>query len=213
MNKLFRIGVAVLCLSILTACAPPGKMRRAEIGQPLSDQYLQIVSVKPDLVEVDAAGRTVRAAAPDGFCIPVDSIQTSKAAVFLVMGACGGNGGPDAGVVSLSITSGPMPGGLDELERFLNSETGLRGLGYGGDLEDLFLLGISRDEGALIALVQDRSEFGPAFADETICRAFMELNGRMAVLTILTPRTAPRSEAELQETIRTIMAGLARENA
>lgn len=205
----FFIGMLTL---LLVACAPPGNSRRADIGGPLSADYLQIVSVEPGLVEVDSAGRTVRAVAPDGFCIPVNSIQTSSDAVFLVMGECGGGGAPN-GVISLSISNTPMTGGIDQLERFVTSPAGVVGLGYGGDAEDVSLLNVSRDRGALITMVEDRSEFGPAFAGDTICRTFLELNGRLAVLTILTDRNNGPAEADLRTLASRMAAELMRENS
>jgi hypothetical protein len=203
-----KLGLMVVLL--LAACAPAGKSRQVRIGDPLSDGYLQIVSVAPTLVEVDASGNIVKAAAPDGFCIPIDSIQTSPAAVFLVMDDCAG--AAEGGAVSLSISNGPMTGGLDLMEQFLTSPPALIGLGYGGEQEDLSLIGISRHQGALIALIEDRSEFGPAFAGDMIGRAFLELNGRMTVLTILTRRDAPPSEAQLRSRIAGMVTELTRLN-
>lgn len=198
----------------LVACAPQGQATRVKLDRPITENYLQVVSADQDLVEVDAAGQLVRASAPSGMCIPVDSIQTSPASVFMMMRDC--NAGDDkkvGGVISISISNGPLPGDLHAVEAFMATNPGLVGLGYGGDLDDVTLLNLNRDDSAVYAVVEDRSEFGPAFAGDVICRAFVELNGRMAVISMLSLRDDPRDPNELRTMLEAIVSELSAENA
>lgn len=208
----------------LAACAPQTNSKRAPLDRPLSENYLQIVSASDELVEIDSGGRIVRAAAPEGLCISADSVQTGPDAVFLIMGDCLYNQGPSVdadenedfgelgGVLSISVSNGPLGSDFATLERFFASGEGLAGLGHGGDAKDVSLIETRRENGALIALVEDRSAAGPAFAGDVICRAFMELNGRMTVVSLIGLRDDPRSVEMLRDQIGKIVRALRAEN-
>ncbi|MEM7544643.1 MAG: hypothetical protein AAF367_03835 [Pseudomonadota bacterium] len=197
---------------VTAACTPPGNARRAGLDGPLRDEYVQIVSVDRRGVEVDASGQIVRALAPDGMCIPTDSVQTSPLSVFLLMRDCSEGVERFGGVLSLSISNGPTPGGLDGLAAFMTTEAGLLSLGHGGDLEDMTLIDVRTEKGAVFAVVEDRSEFGPAFAGDTICRAFVELNGRMTVVSLLSLREAPQSADVLRDRLGEVVEALHQSN-
>lgn len=206
-----QVGLAAL-LATLVACAPepePGAPDISRLQQPLSADYLQIVSVAPDLVEVDAAGNVVRVSPPYGLCIPLDSIQTGPDSVFMIFAAC-----PDApqaglgGVLSVSVSRMPLAGGLPALARFFDSPQGVVGLGYGGDGADVSMVETVSGPRALYAVVEDRSEFGPAFAGDLICRAFTEIDGRMTVVTLISRRGERQEPAEMRAKLGEIVAAL-----
>lgn len=211
--RAFKIIGAAAISAALTSCAPQGGAKVASLDRPLSAEYVQIVSASTSLVEIDASGALVRAEAPKGFCIPRDSIQTSREAVFLLIGECGSSSEEVAGVLSVSVSNGPLSTDLPSLERFLRTDVGIVGLGYGGDREDLMLIDVRLDGEALIALVEDRSEFGPAFAGDVIGRAFTELNGRMAVITLLSRRNNPRDPEIVRRDLSKIVRSLRATNA
>lgn len=202
-------------LLLLAACAPPsgpGGTDFARLSRPLTPGYVQIVSAAPRLVEVDAGGRVIRAKAPEGLCIPLDGVQTMRDSAFLLFSAC--PGAPEApGVPSLSISGAPASMDLPALERFLATEAGTIGLGYGGGAEDVTLLSLEREGAALIAVAEDRSEFGPAFAGDLILRAFVEVNGRLVVATMLSRRERPAEPAEMRAALLGLVAALAEASA
>ena len=205
-----RLLTAIALAAFVAGCAPQTSSKIASLDRPIRPDYLQLVSVSDRLVEVDSAGRIVRAAAPKGLCISTDSIQTFGDSVFMVVEGCGDK---LAGVVSISVSNQPFSGDFSQLECLLQTRAGRISLGYGGDAGDIELIGLRRQDGALYAMVQDMSEFGPAFAGDEICRVFTELNGRMAVVSILSRRAAPVSADELAAEISALVQALKAANA
>ena len=101
-----------------------------------------------------------------------------------------------------------MGADLASMENYFRSEKGRVDLGYGGDGEDISLLGVERVDGALYAVLEDASEFGPAFAGDEICRAFTEVNGRMVMVTSLSRRNAPPKPGALRAELESVVAAL-----
>lgn len=205
-----KLLTPIALAAFVAGCAPQTSSKIASLDRPIRPDYLQLVTVSDQLVEVDSAGRIVRAAAPKGLCISTDSIQTLGDSVFMVIEGCGDK---LAGVVSISISNQPFNGDFAQLKGLLQTRSGRVGLGYGGDAGDIELLDLRQQDGALYAMVQDLSEFGPAFAGDEICRAFTELNGRMAVVTILSRRSDPVSADALSAEISALVKALQAANA
>lgn len=212
-KRLSQIAFSLGLCAVIAACAPPTSSKRDPFGQPARADYLQLVAVSDQLVEVDSAGRKIKAAAPDGLCIPIDSIQTFRDSVFMVVDGCQGAKSPLAGVVSINITNGPLAADLTSLEAHFRTVSGQVGLGYGGDEEDVSLVDLTRTDDRLYATVIDMSEFGPAFAGDEICRVFMELNGRMVVVSMMSRRAEPKSPQELRADISAIAEALRKANS
>lgn len=212
-----RTGWAAALILAIAACKPmpgPGAPDASRLDKPLSDDYLQVVSVAPELVEIDAAGRLVRATPPAGLCIPRDSVQTGPDMAFLIFSRCpGAPEGDLAGVLSLSIAKKPLSGDFPTLERFFQTEPGLVGLGYGGDATDVSLVRTKIGPRALYVVVEDRSEFGPAFAGDLICRTFTEIKGRMVILTLISRRGDERDPAAMRARLGEAVAALHAGNA
>lgn len=210
-NSAGRAALFAACVLGLVSCAPepePGAPDISHLTKPLSADYLQIVSAAPDLVEVDSGGRVVRAVPPPGLCIPLDSIQTAPAAVFMIYNECPGAEAALSGVLSLSISKEPLAMKFPTLERFFKTRAGRVGLGYGGSADEISLIEIHAGPHALYAVVEDKSEFGPAFAGDLICRAFTEINGRMVVLTLISRRSDPAEGAAMQARLSRVVAAL-----
>lgn len=207
-----RHFLTAIVAASLAGCAPPSGTKRDAISRPLRDDYLQLVQVTDSLVEVDSAGRTVRAEAPDGHCIPADSIQTLGDSVFMLIEGCAGRRSDFLGVVSVSIANKPMRANPAALETIFRTPAGTVQLGYGGAAEDVRLLEISHDDTGVYATIEDASEFGPAFAGDRLCRAFMELNGRMVVATIISRRDHPQEPGELRADMERLVETLRRAN-
>ncbi|WP_340110529.1 hypothetical protein [Pikeienuella sp. HZG-20] len=213
-RAMWRAAQAALILA-LAACAPgsgPGVPDASRLARPLSDDYLQVVSVAPDLVEIDAAGRLVRATPPDGLCIPRDSVQTSPEMAFLIFSRCPGATPADlGGVLSVSVSKTPLSSDFATLQRFFRTQAGLVGLGYGGDAADVSMVEMEVGPRALYVVVEDRSEFGPAFAGDLICRTFTEIQGRMVVMTLISRRDEEHEpsamRARLAEAVAALHAG------
>lgn len=219
LKRILALGAFV---ALTTSCAPPGAGANGgqngaqnggagRIGGTLSSEYVQIVSVSRSLVEVESSGRLVKAAAPDGDCIPVDSIQTQRRTAFLLIHDCAG--AAPIGVVSLSISAAPLTLPPDDLARFLKSDAARAGLGFGGGEAGVSVIDVEVADGVVIAMVEDKGGFGPAFAGEVICRAFMELNGRMVVATLTSLGDAPRPAEEMRAELERFVGALRAANA
>lgn len=217
MSDSIRLALVAGICAILAACVPQqqqGAPGVAKIDEPISKDYLQIVSVAPELVEIDAGGRKVRAAAPEGLCIVKDSIQTNPETVFMIFSACPGR--PESrqeGVLSLSISKTPLASDFATLNQFFKTPDGLVGLGYGGGAGDVTLVDSFQGPGALYTVVEDRSEFGPAFAGDLISRAFTEINGRMTVLTLMSRRNETPEASAMRARLQDVVAALQAHNA
>ncbi|MEL7462466.1 MAG: hypothetical protein AAFN79_00245 [Pseudomonadota bacterium] len=212
-KKMARFAMVAGLSGAVSACAPQTASKRDPFASPSRADYVQLTSVSSELVEVDSAGRTVRAAAPAGLCISSDTIQTFRNSVFMVIDGCAGARSPLAGVVSVNIANGPLTLGLAEMEAHFRSPPGTVGLGYGGDAEDVSLIDIERTGYGVYATVADVSEFGPAFAGDDICRVFLELNGRMVVVTMTSRRAEPKSAEDMRADVKAIVAALRAANA
>ena len=208
-----KLAMAALICAGLAGCAPQGAAKRDPFNSPLRKDYVQLITISDRLVEVDSAGKKVRVSAPEGLCIPTQSIQTFRDSVFMVVDGCRGALSPFGGVVSINVANGPLAADLAAMEAHFRTVEGQVGLGYGGDEEDVSLIDLSRADGALYALVQDMSEFGPAFAGDEICRVFMELNGRMVVATLMSRRNEGKSAEELRAEAAKIVTALRKANA
>lgn len=200
---------------LLAGCAPPGPEPAApdiaRLGRPLSGEYLQLRSVSPRLVEIDASGRIVKAAAP-GRCIPIDSIRTGPHAVFLLLAECPGAApGPGDGVFSLSVSGSGLPLAPPALEAFLRSPEGLAELGHGGP--GARLLSLDTAEGATVAVVEHESGAAPPFGGPLIARAFVEINGRLTIATLMNRRGATEPAEALRARLAALVAGLRAANA
>lgn len=200
-------GLALTGALALAACAPQTSPDAFDPSRPLSKGYVQIVSAGPRLVEVEATGRRLRAPAPEGLCIPLESVQTARGAAFFLLADCPG-AAPTPGVLTVSIGGDPAPVDLAALERRLGTEAGIVGLGYGGYPGEVSLLALERGPGVLFAVVEDRSEFGPAFAGDLIVRAFAEVNGRLVIATLLSRRDEPAEAAAMQARLAALVAAL-----
>ncbi len=206
---------AVAAALLVAGCAPiepePGAPDISRLQKPLSGEYLQLVSVGPRLVEIDAAGRRVKAAAT-GRCIPLDSIRTSRASVFLILAECPGAAPEeDAGLLSVSVSPVGLPMSGPALVRFLRSPEGLAALGHGEGAAKLVLAADAPE--ATYAVVEDRGPHGPSFAGPLIARAFTEINGRMVVATLLSLRDSQDDPERLRARLADLVARLRAENA
>ena len=131
-----KLAMAALICAGLAGCAPQGAAKRDPFNSPLRKDYVQLITISDRLVEVDSAGKKVRVSAPEGLCIPTQSIQTFRDSVFMVVDGCRGALSPFGGVVSINVANGPLAADLAAMEAHFRTVEGQVGLGYGGDEED-----------------------------------------------------------------------------
>jgi hypothetical protein len=154
----------------------------------------------PSRATVNVAGGPVIVAAPSGFCIDRSTLNVTDAGAFALMGDCrqlgSGAGGLDRSPVGAALTASISAGGLAgegddpasslaELAEFVQTPDGRALLGRSGRPDRVRILATRAEGDVLYVLVEDRGPQPIAGIDRTFWRAILELNGRMAVLSVL----------------------------
>lgn len=149
----------------------------------------------PDSVTLPVAGRSVTVAGPPGFCIDAQSTTTGAPGAFVLLADCALLGGtpidtpPVGAVLTASVASAPAGEGdaptltLVRLARYLETPTGRALLGRSG--EGVRVLA-SRNRGEVLYLfVEDRGPQPVAGIDPRFWRAFLDIEDRLVVLSLL----------------------------
>lgn len=219
--RLSRAGraalVAVSLLAGLTGCDASfrGFSGRDAEWQRQHGAFL-VVDAEPKRAVVSADGNQVVVEPAAGFCLATDSIETSERSIFILIGDCVLDGPGDAvspaaldsptmpGIVTVSISGDPgfsRSGGSDrdltDLESFLETKDGRALLGRGGNGTEVKVLDTRRIGHVLYVLVDDDDgDAAPVLAPE-FWRAFVELNDRLAVVTVSGFRQRPMNENDM----------------
>jgi hypothetical protein len=178
-----------------------------------------VVSASPERAVVSARGQPVAVEPPPGFCLAEESIETSDRSAVVLIGDCvleGGAGvmpGADGalnlpmampGIITVSISGDPgfaargaSASDLSELEGYLATPEGRALLGRGGDGSEVSVVETRRDGRILYVLVEDRAAQPVPLLAPRFWRAFIELNDRLAVVTVSGFRDVPMDEAEM----------------
>lgn len=216
MLDLFMKTGAVVLITALSACVPPPQPVAnggLEAGPAPKIAAPKIVSFAPNLLEVDIDGAAVKAVPPRGVCISPDSVQTFPRAVFAVYEECAGSRARKlGGDLSLSISNAPMEEDLKAMGAFFETDAGLAGLGFNGSSKGVSLVETAMDKNAIYAVVEDRSQSGPAFAGDLICRAFTGINGRMVVVSLVSRKGQGLNAGEMQKQVQEIVTALQKAN-
>ncbi|MCL5775396.1 hypothetical protein M1105_00090 [Limibaculum sp. FT325] len=202
---LLLTGVALA----LSGCLQAGEsLVSDELERVRAIRDFGVVASAPERVVFAARGRRIVVEPAPGSCIARDSIEVSRSLAFLVVSDCvieqAAALTPDdadaveialpasfPGVITVSISGAPMDdtegGGeaaAEKLRAFLESPEGRGQLGRSAD-PTMIEVAESRVVGdTLYVLVKDRSgDASPLLAPE-FWRAFVELNGRMTLVTI-----------------------------
>lgn len=195
-----RAGAAAAWLALLGGCAGGGPFG----GDPAA---MRLVTAGPDGAVVEAAGRRVRVPAPEGRCLSEDMIRLRADAAVLMFAECDGGAGPMTGV---TIGDAPLFGpdapaaALVALSAWADTPEGRRELGMGGDARRVSVIETVSHDGALFALIEDRSPEAGALTGSRFWRVFAEVGGRLAMLSVYDMRgdgvgaEALRATAEIQ---------------
>jgi hypothetical protein len=144
--------------------------------------------------KVTVAGRAVTIAAPPGFCIDEGSTRVDSAGAFVLMRDCDGNpeARPPRAALTASVSSGGLTGEGDaasdtllELGDYLATPDGLALVGRSARAGRVRVLAQQVSNDVLFVLVEDRGPQPIAGLDRTFWRAFLEVNDRMTVLSVL----------------------------
>ena len=218
------VTVALLgALGGLGGCAEMGlergfSGRDAEWTRTHGPGDFAVVSASHSRAVVSALGQQVAVEPANGFCLAEEAIETSDRSAFLLLGDCAiedpaqsvppAEGALDLptgvpGIITVSISGDPGfsrlgsdAGDLADLQSFVGTPEGRALLGRGGDGDDVTVADTRRIGNTLYVLVEDTDGGVPVLAPR-FWRAFLELNERLAVVTISGFRDRPLPEEEM----------------
>lgn len=215
-SSLLRLIVPPIALLALPACEPQRgfSQRDAEAERArIATQPFHVVSASHQRAVVSARGRQVAIVAADGFCVAQESLETSGRSAFALIGDCvlesaaSQKGSlPDGvpGIITVSISGdqgyrsdGEGAGSLSDLSTFLDSTEGRSMLGRGGSATSVKIEESRNIDGGLYVLVEDRNDQVVPILAPLFWRAFIDLNGRLTVVTISGFRANPMGQDEM----------------
>src|SRR5690625_1832330 len=198
------LGVSLLAL--LAGCEA-GQMGFG--GTPPVGDFA-VLSASPERAVLSAQGQRVAVEPISGFCVAEDSIETSDRSAFVLIGDCAlSSGGADLssgipGITTVSISGDPGFGSrgasaadLSALERYLATPEGRALLGRGGDGGKVAIVETRREGNTLFVLVEDQAEQVLPLLATRFWRGFVELNGRLTVVTVSGFVDAPMDENQM----------------
>lgn len=161
-----------------------------------------------------AAGREVTLRPAPGLCIAPESVDVGPASGFAMIGDCPAAARADGAsmdlppalpaIVTVSIAEEPMfsegsprGGALADLERFLRTPEGLATVGRSGAPGAVSILATREIGDALYVQVEDRDADAMPIFGERFWRAFLEINGRMVLVSLSGFRDGPLGEEEM----------------
>lgn len=210
MRGLRRAGLGLLALCAATACAPIDPL-----GAP-PEGPVTLVSYGAHQAEVDAAGRRVVVRAPAGGCLSEEMMSFDGAAAFMMVEDCRPEDAPaddPTPLRTISIGAAGLTDGRDGgdalvvLDSFLASDAGRAELGLGGPPETVEFLDSLQDGDALYVLFEDRgATLGPIAG--RACRAFLEVNDRVALVTVASLASSGTDDGTLFAHARAMVAAL-----
>lgn len=200
---------APIALVILVAgCLPPEPA--VDLGPGLVEKR-KLGNFSIDFADTERAvftanGNRVELRPVPGFCIAPESVDIGPASGFAMIGDCPAEQtrtGVDLprtipAIVSVSVAEDPIFGpqsprgtALGDLERFLGTPAGLASVSRGGKAETVTIRETRQIGDALYVLVEDRDPEALPMLDQRFWRAFVELNGRMVLVTLSGFREGP----------------------
>lgn len=148
-----------------------------------------------DRVSLTVAGRKLTLMAPKGFCIDPKATNVSASGAFVLASDCAllGFSRPPQGsddtvgaVLTASVAARQRPNSSPaELERFAATKAGRAALSRSGQPERVKILATRTRRDVLYVLVEDKGAQPIAGIEPRFWRAFLQIEGRMTVITAL----------------------------
>lgn len=150
-----------------------------------------------DRATVTVAGRNVTIVAPPGFCVDPAATNVSASGAFVMASDCAllgsgrplaeGDAAPVGAVLTASVSAAERdgPGSLEELQRFAETAQGRAVLSRSGRGDRVRILAARSRNDVLYLLIEDRGPQPIAGIEPRFWRAFLDVSGRMTVLSVL----------------------------
>ncbi|MSU89424.1 hypothetical protein GE300_07320 [Rhodobacteraceae bacterium 2CG4] len=160
----------------------------------------------PDRADVRVLGETVTIVAPQGLCVDPASLDVGRAGGFMLITDCAVIGevaatGPGLpGVLTVSVTTGDLPGTLADLEAFVTGP-GLLTLGKSGRPEAVSIRARSRTPEALFVKIRDTGPQPVPGAAPEFWRVFFDAGPRLVSASLTGFSDAALSDAQAQRVL------------
>lgn len=204
-----RISLLIACLAAAGCVQPGGGLSGASSRSLVERRAVGDFSIEfanNERAVFVAKGREVALRPAPGFCISPESVDVGPASGFAMIGDCPAAEGDAAlelpraipAILTVSIAEEAMfaPGGprgsaLSDLERFLTTPEGLATVGRSGSSDSVEILETRALGDALYVHVLDRDVTALPMFGEEFWRAFVELNGRLVLVSLSGFRDGP----------------------
>lgn len=202
-------------LTLLAGCEPGQFGLSGRDAEWARRGAFSVVSASSQRAVLSAEGNQIAVEPSPGFCLAEDEIGTSDRSAFVLIGDCvmdsapTGDGARDLppsmpGIMTVSLSgdpgfssSGASARDLSQLETYLDTPEGRALLGRGGDGAQVSVIDTRRQGDILYVLVEDRDGAAVPVLAPRFWRAFVELNERLAVVTVSGFRDVPMDEEEM----------------
>ncbi|MEM1300892.1 MAG: hypothetical protein AAGH68_16605 [Pseudomonadota bacterium] len=175
-----------------------------------------VVALSEDRAVISAKGRQVAIEPAKGFCLAEDSVEASARSAFALIGDCALDKAPDKskrsargelklppsvpGIITVSVSGNPKfdgSNGLDGLEGFLKTPAGKKLLGRGADSSAVKVKETRQMSEGVYVLVEDKGDDVLPVLSKRFWRGFVEVNDRLAVVTVSGFRANPLGKEEM----------------
>lgn len=212
-------GIALIALAV-AGCEKRGLSSvDAELARRNAGDYY-IVAADHDRAVISALGRKVAIEPAEGFCLATSSLEVTDRSAFALIGDCtleapGVRGSEDErgeltlprgvpGIITVSISGNPgltasesRDAALTALSDYLTTSEGRAMLGRGRTSGPVDLLDRRRIGDGIYVFVEESDDDVLPILDQRFWRAFLEINGRMVVVTVSGFRDSPLEKDEM----------------
>ncbi|MGF1502866.1 MAG: hypothetical protein ACFBSD_13720 [Paracoccaceae bacterium] len=203
----------------------------AELGRVRAAGDFQALELSARAARIRARGVEVALAPANGLCIADDSFEASLRGAFLVVSDCVTEGAHGAlgteielppvfpGIVTVLVSGTPMhaadvspDAAIAELQAFLATEAGLTMLGRNGEGAAAELIEAEPIGATLYVHVRDGHSGTLSLLADDFWRAFLEVEGRLMLVTVSGFRDRPLPPEEMQAALAAQVTAIERAN-
>ena len=171
---------------------------------------------------IAVAGDSIVIGGPRGYCVDKSSSRLRGQTAFVLLGGCAVLSGDDhdevptfPGILTASVDQRGFgtatPETLDKLAKFVTTTDGRAVLARDGRAESVNVLGVLRDNSAVLIHLQDESGFQIPGIEATYWRGLFELNGRLITASVLGFKDHPLPAREGLTTLQAFLARIRKE--
>lgn len=205
--------------ALLAGCDDQGFSRAGDEWDRRRAGPYYVVSAAHDRAVVSAKGRQVAIEPAEGFCLARESVEASRLSAFALIGDCAldtpTDGAPRGargelklprslpGIITVSVSGDPGFAGsasddaLAGLSSYIETPEGRELLGRGGPGSEVTVIESRRIDDGVYVRVDDGTDGVVPVLDSEFWRAFVEVNDRLAVVTVSGFRDRPIGTEEM----------------